>query len=186
MRKKRIIFTIIMIVFYLILTSCRFPLSERINELGNDTAAVTYTEKYGKMIFSHLINAIENKDKDKFVELFSAEAQNKVISDDLIDDVFDFYKGKSINTDYNASVETTIFEMGEMYKYDECLGFVKTNEETYSIEFLALKNKGSEGIISLIISTEKKRENQDYAEFVIKTFDEASYFNKNYYGVFIF
>ncbi|MCQ4023225.1 MULTISPECIES: DUF5104 domain-containing protein [unclassified Ruminococcus] len=163
----------------LLFTSCRlFNNNEHVNTADD-------SEKYGKNVLNQILNALENNDRDKLIDLFSDKAKTTV-TEDSIDALFNFYKGTQYSVDYNYSVEVDIFEASEQYIFDECLAYVKTNEAAYWFEFLLCKNNNSEGIVSLVVSTEKSRESSEYSDYIIRVFDEAEYLNKDYFGVFIF
>lgn len=169
----------LMLPIYLSFTSCHLLNN---NEHSN---AVDISEKYGKNVLNQILNAVENNNRDKLIDLFSNKAKTAV-TEESIDSLFNFYKGTRYSVDYNYSVEVDIFEAPEQYKFDECLACVKTTEAAYWFEFLLCKNNDSEGIISLVVSTEKFRESPEYSDYIIRVFDEAEYLNKDYFGIFIF
>ena len=143
------------------------------------------SEEYGKNALNQILYAIENNGRDELIDLFSDKAK-ATVTEASIDALFDFYKGTRQSVDYNYSVEVDIYENSEHNKFDECLAFVKTIEADYRFEFLLCKNNDSEGIVSLVVSTEESGISAEYSEYIIKMFDEAEYFNKDYCGVFIF
>lgn len=179
MKPIKYFLSLLLIPTCILFTSCNFF-------SGNGSGdSVADAEKYGKQTFNKILDAVENENKDEFIDLFS----NKVRNDsafDSIDDAFKLYKGKRQSIDYNYSVEVAVVEKSERNVFDECLAYVTTNEDTYSFDFLLSKNEDSKGIVSLVMTTEELRESDEYSEFLIETFDEATYFNKDYLGVFIF
>lgn len=180
MKFIRYISLFLIIPICLLFTSCHlYSNNENSNKSYN-------SDEYGKNVLNQIIDTIENKDKDRLVTLFSSEVKNKVSDFKYIDDLFEFYKGIRQNIDYNYSEEVNIFETGKHYSFDECLASVKTTENTYWFEFLLCKNDDSQGIVTLVISTEKSREYPEYSEFIVNVFSEAEYFNKDYFGVLIF
>ena len=144
------------------------------------------SDEYGKSVLNQILDSVERKDKDGLLKLFSSKANNRMSNFESIDELFEFYKGIRQSVDYSYSVETDIVDGIEHYKFDECLACVKTTENSYRFEFLICKNEGAEGIVSLVISTDKSGNTPEYSEYIIKAFDEAEYLNEDYFGVFIF
>ncbi len=174
------VFIFILILICMFCSSCNFLYDNDSSDSSNDS------DFYGKSMLNQVLDAIENKDKDELINLFSDEVKNKISSYDSIDKLFEFYKGIKQDIDYNYSIETSVFENGEQHKFDECLAYVKTSEAGYWFDFLIYKNNDSKGIISLVVSNEKSREADDFSEYLNNLFNEAEYFNKDYFGVFIF
>lgn len=139
----------------------------------------------GEEVLNSLIKSFEKGDKKSFADLFSVKTTEIVNLEPSINKAFEFCKGKVQKIDYNYTVETGIWEDSEHYKFDECLAFIETTEDTYSFEFLLGKNDDFSGIITLVISTEQNKESSDYSDFISDAFDNAMYFDSEYLGIFI-
>jgi hypothetical protein len=180
MRVLKWLFILVVLSTGLMLTSCNLSSFK----LNNDEL-VDSTDEYCKNVLDQIIEAVENNDRDKFIDSFSDQAKSNVDTDNKINEVFQFYKGKHQTIDYNYSVETDIIEDSKDFKFFECLAFVKTNKGTYTFEFLICKNDEYAGVVSLILSTEKNRDSSNYSDFVLKVFDGAEYFDEDCLGVFV-
>lgn len=180
MRFYKIISIALLLPICLSFSACN--MFQNINFNNNELNDV---DKYGRNIMLKLFEAIEKDDKEQYLNLFSSNVKG-IVSDDSINEALNYIKGNNLKIDYDCSVESTVKNHSEIYKFDECLGFIKTTFDIYSFEYVLCKNEECSGIICLVISTEKQRDSDDYRNFIINTFNDAEFFDEKSMGVFIF
>lgn len=141
---------------------------------------------YGKTTVKKLIKGLESNNKLFVKNLFFAKNVGKF--DNEIDELFDYYQGTCTEINYQFSSETVREKDGIQNYFDECLAYVYTKTDIYTLEFVLCKNnnKDKNGIIALIVSTEELRKTDEYTVFFNKIFDLAEDFNKEGMGVFIY